>query len=118
VDVPVEKLLGPAEEINMTEKIRIADLPEFDIAEYLASEEDVAEYLRQVVEDGDSAELARALGHVARAHGMSQLARDTGLSRESLYKSLSGKRAPSSDTLLKVLRALGLKLSVQPLAHA
>lgn len=85
----------------------------FDIANYLESDEDVAEYLRQVIEDNDPAELAGALGAVARARGMAQLAHDTGLSRESLYKSLSGERAPSSDTLFKVVRALGLKLSIE-----
>ena len=85
----------------------------FDMASYLGSEEEVAEYLRQVLEDGDPAELAAALGDVARARGMTQLARDTGLSRESLYKSLSGERAPNSDTLFKVIRAMGFKLSLQ-----
>ena len=88
----------------------------FDMANYLTSEEDVAEYLRQVLEDGDPAELGAALGDIARARGMTQLARDTGLSRESLYKSLSGERAPNSDTLFKVIKAMGLKLTVEPIA--
>ena len=86
----------------------------FDMANYLGDEEDVTEYLRQVLEDGDPALLAAALGDIAKARGMSQLARDTGLSRESLYKSLSGERAPSSDTLFKVLHAMGFKLSLAP----
>ena len=73
-------------------------------------------YLQVVMEDGDPALLATALGDIARAKGMTQLAKDTGLSRESLYKSLSGERAPSSDTLFKVMRALGFKLTVQPIA--
>lgn len=88
----------------------------FDVANALRDEEDVAEYMRQVLEEGDPAELGAALGAIARARGMSNLARDTGLSRESLYKSLSGERAPSSDTLFKVMKALGLKLTVQPIA--
>lgn len=88
----------------------------FDVANYLASEEDVAAYVQAALEEGDPALLAAALGDVARARSMSQLAKDTGLSRESLYKSLSGERAPSSDTLLKVMKALGLKLTVSP-AH-
>ena len=67
------------------------------------------------MEDGDAALLAAALGDIARARGMAQLAKDTGLSRESLYKSLSGERAPSTDTLFKVMRALGFKLTVEPL---
>lgn len=89
----------------------------FDMANYLRDEDEVAEYLRQVLEDGDPSELAAALGDIARARGMTQLARDTGLSRESLYKSLSGERAPSSDTLFKVIRAMGFKLSLQPVAQ-
>jgi probable addiction module antidote protein len=87
----------------------------FDMANYLVEEEDAAEYLRQVLADGDPTLLAAALGDIARARGMSQLARDTGLSRESLYKSLSGERAPSTDTLFKVMRALGFKLTVESL---
>ena len=87
----------------------------FDAANYLHTEEDMAQYLSIVMEDGDPALLAAALGDIARARGMSQLARDTGLSRESLYKSLSGERAPNSDTLFKVMKALGFQFSVQPL---
>ena len=90
----------------------------FDVANYLKDEDDVSEYLRQVLEEGDPAELGAALGAIARARGMTNLARDTGLSRESLYKSLSGERAPSSDTLLKVIKALGFKLTLEPIAHA
>ena len=89
----------------------------FDMANYLNSEEDIAEYLCRVLEENDPAELAGALGDIARARGMTQLARDTGLSRESLYKSLSGERAPSSDTLFKVIHAMGFKLSLDPLGH-
>ena len=87
----------------------------FDAANYLNDEEDISAYLQVVMEDGDPALLAAALGDIARARGMTQLAKDTGLSRESLYKSLSGERAPSSDTLFKVMRALGFKLTVQPI---
>lgn len=88
----------------------------FDMANYLGSEEEITEYLRQVLADGDPAELAGALGDIARARGMTELARETGLSRESLYKSLSGERAPSSDTLFKVIRALGFRISLEPVA--
>ena len=88
----------------------------FDLVNYLQDEDDIAEYIRRVLEDGDPLLLGAALGDVARARGMSKLARDTGLSRESLYKSLSGERAPSSDTLFKVLKALGFKLTVAPSA--
>ncbi len=84
----------------------------FDMANHLADEGEAQEYLRQVVEDGDPALLAAALGDIAKARGMSQLARDTGLSRESLYKSLSGQRAPNSETLFKVVHALGFRLTL------
>lgn len=104
---------GKGDQAVSTIKIR-----PFDMANYLGNEEEIAEYLRQVLEDGDPAELAAALGDIARARGMTQLARDTGLSRESLYKSLSGERAPSSDTLFKVMRALGFQLTIQPIAHS
>lgn len=86
----------------------------FDVANYLKDEEDVTEYMRQVLEEGDPAELGAALGAIARARGMSELARNTGLSREGLYKSLSGERAPSTETLFKVLKALGFKLTIAP----
>ncbi len=87
----------------------------FDVSNYLNDEADIAAYLQVAMEDGDPALLAAALGDIARARGMTQLARDTGLSRESLYKSLSGERAPSSDTLFKVIHAMGFKLTVEPL---
>ena len=90
----------------------------FDMANHLGSEEEITEYLRQVLEDNDPAELAGALGNIARARSMTQLARDTGLSRESLYKSLSGERAPSSETLFKVMKALGFKLTLAPMSQA
>ncbi|ABX34329.1 putative transcriptional regulator [Delftia acidovorans SPH-1] len=88
----------------------------FDMANYLGTEEEIVEYLRQALEDNDPAELAAALGDIARARGMTQLARDTGLSRESLYKSLSGERAPSSETLFKVIQAMGFRLTIAPAA--
>ena len=86
----------------------------FDAADYLQSEEDIALYLSAVMEDGDAREIAAALGDIARARGMGKVAAEAGLSRESLYKGLSGERAPSADTLLRVIRALGLKLAVAP----
>lgn len=90
----------------------------FDAANYLNDEHDIAAYLQVVMEDGDPALLAAALGDIAKARSMSQLARDTGLSRESLYKSLSGERAPNSETLFKVMKALGFKLTIEPLSQA
>lgn len=82
----------------------------FDIVEELDSEEAIAEYLRQVFEDGDSDEIIRALGHVARARGMTQLAKDSGLGRENLYNALKPGAKPRFDTILRVCRALGVSL--------
>lgn len=86
----------------------------WDVAEFLESPQDMAAYLQACIEeaDGDAAFIARALGDIARAKGMTQVARATGLSRESLYKALSGDRAPDFATILKVADALGLQLSV------
>ena len=87
----------------------------YDVAEHLRTPEDMAAYLEACIEeaDGDSTFIAKALGDIARAKGMSQVARDAGLSRESLYKALSGERSPGFDTILKVIRALGLKLRAE-----
>lgn len=82
----------------------------FDLSDYLDSEDMQAEYLNQVLQDGDAAEFTRAVGHIARARGMAQLARDTGLGRESLYKALSADAKPRFETVFKVMQALGLKL--------
>lgn len=84
----------------------------YDVAEHLRNPEEMAAYLEACIEDadGDAAFIAKALGDIARAKGMSQVARDAGLSRESLYRALSGEHSPSFDTILKVLRALGLEL--------
>ena len=85
----------------------------YDVAEHLRTPEEMAAYLQACIEeaDGDAAFIAKALGDIARAQGVTQVARDSGLSRESLYKALSGERSPSFDTILKVVTALGLKLS-------
>jgi probable addiction module antidote protein len=84
----------------------------FDMTEMLDSEEVIREYFAQVVSDGDSNEIIRALGHIARARGMAKLAEDTGLGRVSLYKALRPDAHPRFDTILKVTRALGLNLTV------
>lgn len=84
----------------------------WDAAEHLESEEDIAAYLDAALEDGDPALILAALGDIARAKGMSQIARDAGLGRESLYKALSPTGNPEFATVLKVMGALGLKLHV------
>ena len=85
----------------------------FEMTDLLASEEAVAEYLSQVFADGDTNEIIRALGHVAKAHGMAQLARDSGLGRENIYNALKPGAKPRFDTILRVCRALGVQLEPQ-----
>ena len=91
---------------------KMQKLKSFDITRHLDSEEAMAEYLSQVLEDGDNAELIRALGHIAKAKGMATVAKDSGLGRESLYKALAVGSQPRFDTISKVINALGLKISV------
>ena len=84
----------------------------YQVDEHLRTAEEMAAYLDACMEeaDGDAAFIAKALGDIARAKGMTQVAQDAGLSRKSLYKALSGERSPGFDTILKVVNALGLKL--------
>jgi probable addiction module antidote protein len=84
----------------------------YDVAEHLRTPEEMAAYLEACIEEanGDATFVAKALGDIARSKGMAQVARDAGLSRESLYKALSGERSPGFDTILKVIGALGLEL--------
>lgn len=88
----------------------------YDVAEHLRTPEEMAAYLEACLEEaeGDAAFVAKALGDIARAKGMSQVAKEAGLSRESLYKALSGERSPGFDTILKVVKALGLRLHAEP----
>ncbi|KJK18376.1 addiction module antidote protein [Pseudomonas sp. NPDC087612] len=89
-------------------------LTTFDMAALLDSDEAISEYLSQVLADGDHDELIRALGHIAKARGMSQIASASGLGRESLYKALTPGAKPRFDTVLKVIRALGIDLLAHP----
>ena len=88
------------------------DSPRYDSADYLQTPEDIAAYLEAAFEDGDPGLIAHALGVIARAEGMTEIARCTGLTRASLYKALSEDGRPEFETVLKVLRALGFKLTV------
>lgn len=90
------------------------DTKPWDVAEHLPDEAAIAAYIEAVIEDGDPALLAAAIGDIARARGMAQIAKETGRSRESLYRALSEKGNPELSTLMAVLKALGLQLSVKP----
>lgn len=91
-------------------------LTTFDMAELLDSDEAINEYLSQVLADADSDELLRALGYVAKAKGMAQIARQTGMGRESLYKAFAPGAKPRFETVLKVLHALGIELHAHSIA--
>ncbi|MBI5740515.1 MAG: putative addiction module antidote protein [Nitrospirae bacterium] len=91
---------------------KIKTIP-WDAAEHLKTEEDMAAYLEAAIEEGDPALIAAAIGDIARAKGMALIARKTGLGRESLYKALSPEGNPEFATVMKVVRALGLKFHVK-----
>jgi probable addiction module antidote protein len=95
----------------MSKKIRISDLPEFDPSKYLDDDEAVAHYISLAIEDGDPELLAAALGDVVRAPGMTQVALDAGLTREALYKALRADAHPQFDTIYKVCKALGVRIT-------
>lgn len=97
----------------MTKKIKISDLPDFDMAEHLPDEQSVAEYLTLVLEGGDPSELPHALGVIARARGMTEIAKASGLTREALYRALRSDAQPRFDTVSRVCAALGIKLVAQ-----
>lgn len=97
----------------MTRKIRVSKLPEFDMAEYLDSDEAIVEYLNQVIEEDDSAELAHALGVIARARGMTEIAQASGMTREGLYKALRPDAQPRFETVARVCKALGIRLHAE-----
>jgi len=99
----------------MTRKTHIADLPDFDMARQLKSDEDIAAYVTMVIEEGDAAELAHGLGIAAKARGMRDIAQATGLSREALYKALKPNAKPRFDTINRVCTALGVQLIARPI---
>jgi probable addiction module antidote protein len=92
----------------------IESLKTFDAAEHLGSDDAVAAFMEDAFASGDAAYVAHALGVVARAKGMSQIAAETGLSREQLYRSFSGRGNPTLKTTLAVMKALGIELSAKP----
>ncbi len=86
----------------------------FDIADYLDNNEMIAEYLNTVLEEGSDTDLVTAIGHVAKAIGMTKIAEETGMSRPSLYKALSEGAKPQFSTILKVLKAIGGQIHINP----
>ena len=93
-------------------KIKIKDLSKFDVVDYLRTEKDVAAYLSAVLEDGDPALFVAAIGDIAKAKGMSEIAKKSGVTRESLYRALKIEARPRFETVAKVVHALGMRLTV------
>lgn len=98
----------------MTKRIKIDDLPEFDATPYLDSEEAIAAYLTDILEANDAGLLAAAIGDIARARGMTEIAKSAGITREALYKALRPGSEPRFDTVNRVCAALGVRLVAQP----
>jgi probable addiction module antidote protein len=98
----------------MAKTIKVSELRKFDMAEHLQDEQSVADYLTIVLEENDPAALAQALGTVARARGMTEIARSSGLTREALYKALRPDAQPRFETISRVCAALGVKLVATP----
>jgi probable addiction module antidote protein len=100
--------------LTMIRKMKVSELAEFDASEYLNSDEELAAYLTAVLGENDPALLAAALGDIARARGMSQVAKDSGIAREALYKALRPGSEPRFETISRVCAALGVRLVAQP----
>jgi len=98
----------------MTKQIKVFELPEFDSSQYLNDEETIAVYLTDILEANDPGLLAYALGQIARARGMTEIAKAAGITREALYKALRPDSAPRFDTVSRVCAALGVRLVAQP----
>src|SRR6202021_3441668 len=99
----------------MRKTVNVRELPEFDPARYLDNEESIAVYLTGILEANDAALLASALGDIARARGMTEIAKAAGITREALYKALRPDSAPRFDTVSRVCAALGVRLVARPL---
>ena len=98
----------------MSKKIKVSELVEFDATEYLTSDESIATYLSVVLEENDPELFAAALGDIARARGMTQVAKESGITREALYKALRPGSEPRFETLSRVCAALGVRLVAVP----
>lgn len=94
--------------------MKASSLKTFDLAEHLKTDEDIAIYISSVLEEDDTSELTHALGVVARARGMAQIARDSGMAREALYHALQAGTQPRFETITRVCRALGVRLTAVP----
>jgi probable addiction module antidote protein len=109
------KLLRSGKEKRLKKTINVDQLPQFDPAKYLDNEESIAAYLTAILESNDAALLASSLGDIARARGMTEIAKAAGITREALYRALRPDSAPRFDTISRVCTALGVRLVAQPI---
>jgi len=110
----LKDLKAKAKILIRIQQIDIMETTKFDIADYLDSKEMIAEYLNAVLEEGDNADIINAIGHIAKAIGMTKISEETGLSRPSLYKALSDGAKPQFATIMKVLKVIGGQIQVTP----
>lgn len=101
--------------MEQTKNVKM-NISKFDIADYLDSNEMIAEYLNAVLEEGSETEIVTAIGHIAKAIGMTKIAQETGMSRPSLYKALSEGAKPQFSTIIKVLKAIGGQIKINPIS--
>ena len=101
--------------MGQTKNIKMK-ISKFEVADYLDSNEMIAEYLNAVLEEGSETEIVTAIGHIAKAIGMTKIAQETGMSRPSLYKALSQGAKPQFSTIMKVLKAIGGQIKVNPIS--
>ena len=94
------------------QKLKVRDLPQFDVVDYLKTDKDIAEYLTAVLEDGDPSLFVAAIGDIARAKGMMDVSKKSGVTREALYRALKIGAQPRFETVAKVINALGMRLTV------
>jgi len=94
------------------QKLKVRDLPQFDVVDYLKTDKDIAEYLTAVLEDGDPRLFVAAIGDIARAKGMMDVSKKSGVTREALYRALKIGAQPRFETVAKVIHALGMRLTV------
>jgi len=102
--------------LEQIKKLRM-ETSKFDIADYLDSNDMIAEYLNSVLEEGDTSDLIIALRHISKAIGMTKIADETGLSRPSIYKALSDGAKPQFSTIMKVLKAVGGQIKINPISN-
>ncbi|MHA8102376.1 addiction module antidote protein [Aquirufa nivalisilvae] len=110
-----QKDIEKAKDIWNKFKKQEMETSKFDIADYLDNNEMIAEYLNTVLEEGNEADVITAIGHIAKAIGMTKIAEETGMSRPSLYKALSEGSKPQFSTIMKVLKAVGVQIHIHPL---